>query len=174
MALTRRSNRSTASKKVACQLGLYGKKTGTRLCAEEEGQALLEVTASFLILVTLLFAIYQLGIIYNAQIMLTQAAGTSVQYLSSLSSLASSEGITDPCASTISNFQTDAPNLNPSHLTVTVSLGGGAAVSSCTVAQLQAVTTVKVNANYTCSLVIPTTTFTGCNVTANPSMTVIQ
>jgi Flp pilus assembly protein TadG len=147
---------------------------GVRLCADEEGQALLEVTVSLTILLTVMLAIFQLGIIYNAQIMITQAAGTSVQYLSSLSSLAASEGITDPCASTISNFKTDAPNLNSSQLTVTVSLGGGAATTTCTVAQLQAVTTVQVNANYTCSFVIPGTSFSGCHVTANPSMTVIQ
>ncbi len=171
MAFFRGLNRSAASKRAAGRIRSCAGKLGVRLCAEEEGQALLEVTVSLTILMTLMLAIYQLGIIYNAQIMLTQSAGAAAGYLSSLASTPG--GIADPCASAITNVQTNAPNLNSSQLTVTVSLGGGANVTSCTVAQLQAVTSVQVNANYTCSFVIPGANFTGCHVTANPSRPVI-
>jgi len=176
MAFFRGLNRLAASERAACRIRSCAGKMGVRLCAEEEGQALLEVTVSLTILLTIMLAVYQLGIIYNAQIMITQAAGDSVRYLSNLSGLASSEGITDPCASAISNFNTATPNLNHSNppLTVSVSLGGGAGISTCSVSDLQAVTTVQMNVNYVCSFVIPGTNFSGCHVTANPSAPVIQ
>lgn len=141
----------------------------TRSCGED-GQALVETALMICLFMMLMVGFVQVAIIYNSQIMLTQAVGNGATYLTSLASTPGN--VTDPCAATISNVGSSTPNLIASHLTVNVSLGGGATTTTCTLAQLQAVTTVQVNGNYTCSLAIPGVSSTGCHVVANQPMAV--
>ena len=120
---------------------------------QEEGNSLVEFTLTLPILMAVLVAIFQFGIAFNQQLQLTQAVGAGAQYLQTIRSTT-----TDPCKDTIGVIQGSAPTLNPSNISLKLTMNGGTPVtgSTCSGSQSQLAqgTPVIVNATYPCNITI--------------------
>jgi hypothetical protein len=134
------------------------RKIGTRTIkagsAGEQGTALVELAVTLPIALTMLMGFLSLGVLLNKQLQLTN--GTSL----SGAALALDRGATtDPCAATITAFQTAAPFLDPNAATFTWSLNNNAVtysgVKTCTggAASLVQGSYATVTVLYPCSIV---------------------
>lgn len=135
------------------------------LICGEEGGPLVEIALTVPVLLTVLTGICSFGITYSNQLTLTQAVGSSGQYLSQLRT-----STTDPCASAYAALTSAAPNLTPSKITMTVTLNGtSTTANSCSGKQTQMVqgAPISVYATYPCSLQVYGINFAGsCQLVA--------
>jgi len=120
---------------------------------QEEGNSLVEFTLTLPILMAVLVAIFEFGIAFNNQLQLTQAVGVGAQYLQQIRSTT-----TDPCSDTFNTIKNSAPTLNPSNISLTLTMNGNTPVTGNTcsgdqseLGQLQPVT---VYASYPCNISI--------------------
>jgi Flp pilus assembly protein TadG len=113
----------------------------------EDGQALIELALSVPMLLLLVTAIVSFGIVLNSYLDLTNATNASAQALSI------SRGQTsDPCATTVSAFESAAPTLNTSSLGFTIALNGvNVGGTSCPTATLVEGQPAQVTVTYPCN-----------------------
>jgi len=138
----------------------------------EDGQALVEAAISITVFMMIMMCIITLSIIYKNQIILTQAVGSSAQYLQSLTTAPAG---TDPCALTYSYLQGAAPTLSQT-ITVHFTLGSNPVITnnSCSLSEIQPSSSagsenIKVEAWYPCTFVVLTFSGTGCQIYATAS-----
>jgi Flp pilus assembly protein TadG len=135
------------------------------LCGGEQGNAIVELAFVVPVLMGLLTAMFAFGIVFNTQIMLTQAVGSAAQHLAGLR-----QGTTDPCADTLTAITLAAPNLKPASIGLSLSLNGTPESGhNCAGAQSDLIQTkpVTVSATYPCTLPIFRSPFaSACQLTA--------
>ena len=118
---------------------------------DEHGSFLVEMAIAMPVLLLIFTGIFDFGIVYNNQIMLTQAVGSGAQYLQQIRTKT-----TDPCADTLTAIENAAPTLTASKISLTLVLNGTPETNktSCSGAQeyLAQQEPVTVTATYPCSL----------------------
>jgi Flp pilus assembly protein TadG len=119
---------------------------------EEDGNALVEFAMTAPILVAVLVAIFQFGIVFNNQLTLTQAVGAGAQRLQTIRTATIANS--DPCAAVLSVIEGAAPQLSPSSISLTVTMDGATGGNSCPGDQSDLVQgdPVTVNASYPCNI----------------------
>jgi Flp pilus assembly protein TadG len=124
----------------------------------EDGNTIVEMALMLPILMMSMLGVFILGTLFNSYTALTQATGSSSEYLQSLQS----EPVgTDVCGLVWTFFTGAAPALNSSNLTLTVTLNGTpvsgtGSIGSCPTTSSNMATGVKVTvaASYPCNFVI--------------------
>lgn len=117
----------------------------------EDGNTIIEVALTLPILLTVMTAIWQFGIVYNQMITLTQATSQAAQVLQT--DRLSPSG--DPCADTFSAITSFAPTLSSTKLSMTVTINGTKInKNSCSGQALSMGDTVSVQTTYPYSLSI--------------------
>ena len=147
-----------------------------RLRRDDEGNTLVEVALVLPILMMVMMGIFSISMAFNSQIMLTQATGGGAAYLASLSN----SSVADPCASTATFIKGAASNLTSASITVSITAGGTAYGSSCSVSNITPTAaayplgeTVTVSTTYPCSLVIfGRNYFPSCTIPASSSQVI--
>lgn len=117
----------------------------------EQGNAIIETALSLPILLTVVTAIGQMGVLYNQQISLTQATTQGAQVLQTDRLSASG----DPCADTFAAIKNFAPTLTSTNIAVTISINGTKLTkTSCAGQALSMGDQVSVQSTYPYSLTI--------------------
>lgn len=146
----------------------------------ERGQIFTEFAFALPLLLLILVGTVMFGIALNNYIALTFATNAGAQLLS-----VSRGQTSDPCQTASQALEQAAPNLNPSNLTFTITLGGTAYSgnctcktppcsctskgNSCTSGSLVQGQTAQVQANYPCNLQILTFN-PACNLSAQTAV----
>ena len=135
----------------------------------EGGAAAMEFTLVLPVLLLLLFAVLQMGIIFNHYIELANGVSAAAR------SFAVSRGSTTPYTNMLTALHSGAPNLNPfstpmanQTLNVTVNSAACNGDSSCATALVQGAT-ASISATYPCNFNIPWVTMSGCALTSSAS-----
>jgi Flp pilus assembly protein TadG len=114
-----------------------------RWLSAENGNTIIELALTLPILLLVMTAIWQFGIVYNQMISLTQAATQGAQYLQTASTSA------DPCAGTFSAITGFAPSLSSTKIVVTITAGTTKiTTNTCPGQKLSSGETVSVQASY--------------------------
>ncbi|MGO8758634.1 MAG: TadE/TadG family type IV pilus assembly protein [Terracidiphilus sp.] len=116
----------------------------------EEGSVIVEIAVALPMLLLLFTGVLSFAAAYNNQLTLTQAVGAGGQLLQQLRSTTS-----DPCKDTLTAIENSAPSLNPSNISLTLTLNGNKVTgSSCSGDQsyLMEGAPVTVSATYPCVL----------------------
>lgn len=160
-------------KKIANERGRRGATSASQRFAaargkrfhREEGSVIVELALSLPMLMLLFTGVLTFAAAYNHQLILTQAVGAGGQYLQQLRS-----STTDPCQDTMTVIKNSAPSLDPSSITLTLTMNGAKVTgSSCGGYQsyLLEGTPVTVSATYPCSLQVFSMKFaSSCQLTA--------
>lgn len=98
---------------------LQALKERCRSCADDNGNALIEMALVLPMLMLMLTAVCSFGIMLTNYISLTDAVSTGARQLS-----ISRQQTTDPCAITVSSVQAAAPQLKAASMTFTLVLNG--------------------------------------------------
>jgi len=140
--------------------------------ADQGGAAALEFTLVLPFLLLLLFAIIQVGVVFNHYIQLANGVSAAAR------SLAISRGSTTPYTNALSALNAAAPNLNSfssplSGQALTVSVAGTACTSSnqaaaCANAFTQGAT-ASVTASYPCNLTVLWVNVSSCAISSSAS-----
>ena len=174
MVLVRGVNGMARSKRTSGANRFARQRVFARLRNGDEGNAIIEFALVLPVLITVLLGIFIVGIIFNNQIILTQAVGGGAQYLQSLST--SATGI-DPCALTNTYIAGAATTLTGT-ITVKVSINGGTGVTTCSLADITptagASKTIAVTGTYPCNFVILGVNIMAANVVAGTNPTGCQ
>ena len=100
---------------------------GKRHCGGDDGQAVAEMAIMAPMLLGLMLAIYQCGIAFSNQLLLTQAVDASTRQLQQIRLTTK-----DPCADAFKAMTNAAPSLVPSQITLTLTMNGNPGVSGTT------------------------------------------
>lgn len=154
-----RVNGFAKSKRVSSGPLFVSKRVRACLHEGEDGNTIVEMALMLPVLMTVMLGIFVLGIIFNNYTSLTQAVGSSAEYLQSLNTEPAG---TDVCALTWTFMEGVAPTLTPSNLNVTITLNGvvttgnGTTPPSCSTGtnNMANGVTVTVAATYPCNFVI--------------------
>jgi Flp pilus assembly protein TadG len=182
----RKVNGFAKSKSVSSAARSAGKRVRACLRKGDEGNTIVEMALMLPILLTVMLGIFVLGTIMMNYRALYQAVGDGSD---NLQALAKDAAGTDVCAKTWALMTAVAPTLNPSQLTVTVTLGGSAtpgsgtphtmtgASGSCTSdsVNMSSGTYVSVSAKYPCNFVIYGKDYSGgsCQISTTPSTQIL-
>ena len=132
----------------------FDARTGSLLCAGEDGAALVEFALVLPIFLLVMLGIFKFGFAFSNQLTLTQAVGTGAQYLQQIRT-----NTTDPCRDTFTKIKGAAPYLDVTKLVVSVTMNGttpSQSGNSCLGAQTNLVqgAPVSVATTYPCDLTI--------------------
>ncbi len=141
-------------KRMSQEHRLLNLRFGTQHRADDEGQAIVEMALAAPILLGLTVAIYQLGLAFNHQILLTQAVDAGARQLQQASGESGSSY--DPCAVAFAAITSAAPSLEPTKIVQTLSVNNSPSITAqtCSYAQSLVVSKgpLKVSATYPYSL----------------------
>ncbi len=127
---------------------------------QDDGNAIVEIALTLPLVVLMVTVIWQMGLLFNQMISLTQAAAVAAQVLQSDRLSASN----DPCADTFNALTAAAPTLTPSNIVITLTLNNNSSITktNCPGSQTQLVqggpVTVQATYPFTFSLLGYTTT----------------
>jgi len=140
-----------------------------RLLSDTTGVSALEFAIISPVLMTLLLGIFQVGIVMNDHLVLTNAAAQGAL------AIALSRGAATPYTTTRSAIFAAGPNLTQANVAITVTLNGTTCSTDSTcAAALVAGQTATVRATYPCSLTIMGVNYapSGCTLTAQSAQMV--
>lgn len=95
--------------------------------AGDDGQAVVEMAIAAPILLGLTVAIYQCGITFSNQLLLTEAVDSAARQLQQIRLTT-----TDPCADAFTAMENAAPSLNSAQITLTLTMNGSPAITAKT------------------------------------------
>lgn len=130
-------------------------KRARNLARGERGSAIVETAVAIPVLMMIITAIFQFGLVFNRMISLTQGATVAAQVLQSDRLSASN----DPCADTFKALTGAAPTLSSTKISISITMNGGSPITttSCAGSQSQlaqgAPVTVEAKYPYTLSIV---------------------
>lgn len=140
-----------------------------RLPDNREGVSALEFAILSPVLMTVVLAIFQLGVVMNNFMVITNAAAKGAL------TIALSRGATTPYATTVAAINAAAPNLTTADIVTTVTINGTACAtdSACSTALVAGVSAV-VKTTYPCSLTIMGVNYApgGCTLKAQTAQMV--
>jgi Flp pilus assembly protein TadG len=140
-----------------------------RLLSDTTGVSALEFAIISPVLMTLLLGIFQVGIVMNDHLVLTNAAAQGAL------AIALSRGSATPFTATTAAIASASPNFTQANVAKTVTLNGTACTTDSTcAAALVAGQTATVRATYPCSLTIMGVNYapSGCTLTAQSAQMV--
>jgi Flp pilus assembly protein TadG len=152
LVLIRGLHRVAALKNTHTGCQPFNKRVLAHLRRDEDGAALVELAFVLPLFLLMMLGIFKFGMAISNQLTLTQAVGSSAQFLAQ-----SRTTTTDPCLDTFTQLTNSALNLNSQSIGFTVTMNGVTPAmtgNSCSGKQtnLKQATPVTVKATYPCDL----------------------
>ena len=149
-----------------------------RFFRSESGGPLIEFAMVLPMMMVCVTGILTFGVaMYNA-INLTQATGQAAQFVQSN---ADATSLTDPCAQAMTAIENAAPTLNPSNITLTLSLNGGTATTASSCSSLASTFNAAasesyftISTAYPCTITVYGLNLGGCQLTAKNTYYILK